>query len=134
MHRVTRTIDFCYGHRLLGYEGKCRYLHGHNGVLEVDIESESLNKLGMVLDFTELRDRVKVWIDLNLDHKMILCRQDPIVSVLCEMGEPIYLIDENPTAENISKQVYHWIQEQGLNVVEVRLWETPSSCAGYRET
>ena len=38
MFRVTRQIDFCYGHRLLNYEGKCRYLHGHNGRAVIVIE------------------------------------------------------------------------------------------------
>ena len=133
-HRVTRAIEFCYGHRLLDYDGKCRHLHGHNGVLEVDIESESLNALGMVMDFTEVRDRVKGWVDANLDHKMVLCKRDPVVPVLSDMGEPLYLLDENPTAENISKHVYDQVREHGLDVVEVRLWETPSSYAVYRET
>ena len=43
LHKVVKTIDFCYGHRLLNYEGKCRHLHGHNGLLEVAIESDSLD-------------------------------------------------------------------------------------------
>ena len=59
VHRVTKTIDFCYGHRLLDYDGKCRYLHGHNALLEVDIESDSLDELGMVIDFGDVRDLVK---------------------------------------------------------------------------
>ena len=39
MFRVTREIDFCYGHRLLNYDGKCKYLHGHNGRAVITIES-----------------------------------------------------------------------------------------------
>ena len=42
--------------------GKCRYLHGHNGVLEVDIEGESLDERGMVMDFGEVGDLVKGWV------------------------------------------------------------------------
>ena len=40
MHRVTKTVDFCYGHRLFDYDGQCRHLHGHKGLLAVDVESE----------------------------------------------------------------------------------------------
>ena len=54
MFSVTREITFCYGHRLLRYEGKCRHLHGHNGVLEVDVDTSTLDSLGMVVDFFEV--------------------------------------------------------------------------------
>ena len=132
-HRVTKTIDFCYGHRLLDYGGKCRNLHGHNGLLEVDVESNELDDLGLVMDFNEIRDVVKGWVDDNLDHKMVLCRRDPVAPVLTEMGEPLYLMDDNPSAENISKLIYLEVRKQGLKVTEVRLWETPTSYAAFRE-
>ncbi len=132
MHRATKTIDFCYGHRLIGHKGKCRFLHGHNGMLEVDVERDALDEMGMVMDFGDIRDIVKGWVDANLDHKMILCRRDRVVPVLAEMGEPLYLIDENPTAENIARLVYDQAAAQGLRLSEVRLWETPSSYATYR--
>lgn len=133
MHRVTKTVDFCYGHRLLDYDGKCRYLHGHNGLLEIDVESDSLDELGMVVDFGDVKDVVKGWIDSNLDHRMILSSRDPLVETLKRAGEPLYLMDENPTAENIAKHAFIVAREQGLPVTEVRLWETPSSYATYSD-
>ena len=133
-HGVTKTIDFCYGHRLLDYEGKCRHLHGHNGLLEVDVEAEYLDEQGMVMDFGDVRDVVKGWVDENLDHRMVLWSRDPVVPVLTDMGEPLYLIDENPTAENIAKLIFDQVRGQGLALSEVRLWETPSSYASYRGT
>jgi len=132
-HSVTKVINFCYGHRLLNYQGKCQHLHGHNGIVEIEIESDSLDELGMVVDFEEIRQMVKGWIDRNLDHRMILCRQDPVIEFLAQMGEPLYLMDENPTAENIAKHIYKQVQSQGFQVREIRLWETPSSYASYRE-
>src|SRR5207302_7072501 len=54
-YSVTRLIGFCYGHRLLNYSGKCRYLHGHNGLLEVTVKKKGLDRLGMVMDFSEIR-------------------------------------------------------------------------------
>ncbi len=132
-YRVTRQIDFCYGHRLLNHNGKCRYLHGHNGRLEVDVESTVLDDMGMVVDFGLVNDVVKGWVDTNLDHKMLLSISDPVVSSLEQLGEPLYLMDGNPTAENIARLIFLHARELGLNVSEVRLWETPSSCAIYRE-
>ena len=51
MYRVTREIQFCYGHRLLNYDGKCKYMHGHNGRAIIAIEADKLDDRGMVLDF-----------------------------------------------------------------------------------
>ena len=131
MFHVTREIDFCYGHRLLNYEGKCRYLHGHNGRAVISIEGEKLDDRGMVLDFSDIKKSVSAWIDKNLDHRMILNRADPIVPILQEMGEPVYLIDENPTAENIAKLIFEQTRLQDVPIVEVRLWETPRCFATY---
>ena len=55
MYGVTREIPFCYGHRLLDYAGKCKYLHGHNGTAVISLEGESLDHLGMVVDFSKLK-------------------------------------------------------------------------------
>lgn len=132
MFRVTRQIDFCYGHRLLDYEGKCKYLHGHNGRAIIAVEAASLDSRGMVLDFSDIKRVVSHWIDENLDHRMLLNRDDPIVGVLRQMGEPMYLMDANPTAENIAKLIYDFTKAQGFPIVEVHLWETPNCFATYR--
>ncbi len=132
MYTVLREIHFCYGHRLLNYAGKCRHLHGHNGKVEIEIFSETLNPLGMVRDFEEIKNVVQVWIDETLDHRMILCRRDPLLPALDQMKELYCLIDDNPTAEVIAKLIYDYAVSQGLPVAQVRLWETPKSVAAYR--
>ena len=132
MFRVTRSIDFCYGHRLLNYEGKCRYLHGHNGRAVISIEGSELDHRVMVLDFADIKRFVSTWIDDHLDHRMILNRADPVVPLLQELSEPLYLIDMNPTAENIAKLICEATRSQGVPIVEVRLWETPQCFATYR--
>jgi 6-pyruvoyltetrahydropterin/6-carboxytetrahydropterin synthase len=132
MYKVTKHIDFCYGHRLLNYDGQCRHLHGHNGRVEIDIESPHLDDRGMVVDFSDIKRILKAWIDETLDHRMLLNKADPLIPVLRERGELFVLLDENPTAENIAKLIYRHARDQGLPVVEVRLWETPSSYASYR--
>jgi 6-pyruvoyltetrahydropterin/6-carboxytetrahydropterin synthase len=133
MFKVTKHIDFCYGHRLLNYEGKCRHLHGHNARVEVNIEADKLDARGMVHDFSDIKEAIKNWIDETLDHRMLLHKDDPILPVLKQRGELFYSMDENPTAENIAKLIFSHARAKGLPVGEVRLWETPTSYASYRE-
>ena len=97
----------------------------------ITVESAALDPLGMVLDFGDIKRVIQRWIDDHLDHRMILRRDDPVVGVLQEMGEPLFLMDENPTAENIARRIAQHGIEQGLPVVEVRLWETPNCYATY---
>jgi 6-pyruvoyltetrahydropterin/6-carboxytetrahydropterin synthase len=132
MFEVTRELRFCYGHRLLEYDGKCRYLHGHNGRALITLAAASLDPLGMVVDFSAIKRVVGGWIDSQLDHRMILHRDDPLLPYLQSQGEPIFLMDANPTAENIARLIYDFTAAQGFPVVEVRLWETEDSCAVYR--
>jgi len=132
MFTVSREIDFCYGHRLLGYAGKCRHLHGHNGRVVLGFKTSDLDARGMVVDFSEIKRAIGGWIDENLDHRMILDRADPAAKAFEEMGEPTYLMDASPTAENIAKLIFEVAARQGFPVVEVRLWETPHCCATYR--
>jgi len=131
MYSVTRKIDFCYGHRLLDYDGVCRHPHGHNAVAEVEIRAEQLDKQNMVADFTDIKQIVKGWIDRELDHKMILRKDDPLVAMLESLGEPMYLLDTNPTVERIARLIFDISREQGLPVSRVTVWETPTSWATF---
>ena len=131
MFQVTRQIDFCYGHRLLDYEGKCRHLHGHNGRVLITIAAEQLDHRGMVLDFGDIKRVVATWIDEQLDHRMLLRRDDPAVPLLRELGEPLFLMDHNPTAENIARLIHDFALSQGFPVVETSLWETPHCFATW---
>jgi len=133
MYSVTREITFCYGHRLLDYNGKCRFLHGHNGKAVITLEADSLDPLGMVMDFSRLKKVVGGWIDENLDHRMLLHKDDPVLPTLRQQGEPVFVLDVNPTAENIAKLIFDVTAEQGFPVVEVKLWETESCFACYRK-
>ena len=132
MFRVSREISFCYGHRLLNYEGKCRHLHGHNGRAIITLEAPELDARGMLVDFGEIKRHVQVWIDENLDHNLLLCREDPLLPILVDRGERVFVMDRNPTAENIARLIFDRASEQGLPVVEVILWETENCNASYR--
>lgn len=134
MYVVTKRIDFCYGHRLLNYDGVCKHPHGHNAMVEIDVCAEELDHRDMVVDFSDIKRLVKRWIDQELDHKMILRHDDPLVAALRAMGEPVYVLDSNPTAERIAKLIFDKARELGLDVAAVRVWETPTSRTEYSET
>lgn len=132
MYSVTKEVHFCYGHRLLGHEGKCRHLHGHNARAMIRLESESLDRLGLVMDFKEIGDYVKSWLDAEIDHNMLLYKEDPILPLLRGAGERVYVMDANPSAENIARLVFEQVERGGFPVVEVAIVETDSAVASYR--
>ena len=131
MYEIVKRVDFSFGHRLVDYDGKCNRPHGHNGVAEVRLAADELDEAGMVADFGDVGDAVGGWIDANLDHRMILRADDPLAPALAELGEGAYLIDEEPTAENLAKLIYEEVSEMQLPVVSVTLWETSDSRATY---
>ena len=131
MYSVSKRIDFCYGHRLMDYSGVCRHQHGHNATAEIEIRTGSLDNRNMVADFSDIKRIVKDWIDREFDHKMILRHDDPLVKPLQELGEPVFVVRDNPTVELIARLIFDFVKGRGLQVVRVKVWETPSSYASY---
>ena len=70
-------------------------------------------------------------MDGEIDQKMLLRKDDPAVEVLRKMGEPVFVMDQNPTAESIAKLFYEKAKEMGFPVVRVSVWETDTSVASY---
>jgi 6-pyruvoyltetrahydropterin/6-carboxytetrahydropterin synthase len=119
MYLVTKRIEFCYGHRLLDYDGVCKHPHGHNASVEIDVRTDSLDNRNMVVDFSDIKRIIKGWIDRELDHKMILRHDDPLVEPLRSLGE------------RIARLIFEKGCELGVPIVAVRVWETPTSVAAY---
>jgi 6-pyruvoyltetrahydropterin/6-carboxytetrahydropterin synthase len=133
MYSVTKRIEFCYGHRLLDYDGICKHPHGHNAVAEIEVRSDALDERNMVCDFSDIKRVVKGWVDRELDHKMILREDDPLVKPLEALGEPIFRVKRNPTVEHIAELLFGYARAHGFRVVRVTVWETPTSFATYRD-
>lgn len=131
MYSVTKRLEFCYGHRLLDYEGVCKHPHGHNAIVEIEIGTDSLDRRNMVTDFSDIKRVMKSWIDRELDHKMILRTDDPLTRILQDLGEPVFVLDSNPTVERIARLIFDVAREQGLPVARITVWETPTSWATY---
>lgn len=133
MFTITKEVYFCYGHRLMKHPGKCRNLHGHSVKASISIQQQQLNDQGMVCDFSDIRDCVEAYIDQQLDHNLLLHKDDPLIPLLIQQQERFLALDEHPTAEVLSKMIYHHLQQSGFNVAQVVLWETASAFACYSE-
>ncbi len=132
-YHIVKRLHFSYGHRLMDYEGTCAHAHGHNGILEVELSSEKLDHRGMVYDFSDVKKYLQAFIDRELDHRMLLREDDPMVAALEGVGERVFIMKENPTAENIARLIFLKAKAKRLPVVAIRLWETPDALAEYRE-
>jgi len=135
---VTKRFEFDAAHRLYQHEGACRHVHGHHYVVEVEVAGPSLNYLGMLIDFGELKQRVGDWIQEHWDHATLLNNADTVLfEALEEMNSTLYLFDGNPTAEKMAVELFTQVREllKHTPVVprRVRVWETPDSFAEYRE-
>lgn len=108
MYRVCKTLEIAGAHRLnLDYESKCKNLHGHNWIIKIYMQNESLDHNGMVMDFTEIKRK----IHSVLDHQYI---ND--------------VINMNPTAENIAR----WIADTlGEKCYKVSVQESEGNIAEY---
>ncbi len=133
MHSITQEIDFCYGHRLVGHPGPCKHLHGHNARVEMTFVANKLDERGMVLDFTEVKAKMKTWIDETLDHQMVLHKSDPILPVLQEHEESIVVTEIPPTAEHLARLIFNQARSFGLPISRVDVWETPRQKASFFE-
>ena len=137
MHLIRIEITFDSGHRLLDYEGKCAFPHGHTYRAEVFLEAPSLDSLGLVFDFTELRGRIKSWIDSNWDHAFLANSRDTeLIAGLKPVakGRLYQFNGENPTAEVMSRELYRTVKDLcGVSPAKVRLWESDNQYAEFQE-
>jgi 6-pyruvoyltetrahydropterin/6-carboxytetrahydropterin synthase len=129
---VTRRIPFCAGHRLLGHEGKCAGLHGHNYIAEFEVTADATDAVGRVIDFADLKARLKGWIDEHWDHGFLLHQEDQAAIAAAEAVPPtkLFLMKCNPTAENMAGYLLETVCPELLSPVgvvceRVTLWETP---------
>ena len=145
-HEITRRIEFDAGHRVYGHESKCAHVHGHRyQVLITCRPANNLDKLGRVVDFGVIKEKVGKFIDDSLDHGMLLFRDDPLREVWVSEfdqysavdAQKYYIMDDNPTAENIAKLIYlkacELLKDYGIKMVKVTVFETPNCQSSYSE-
>lgn len=134
----VRKIHFCYGHRVKDHESKCATLHGHNGIIWVHATPvDDLDKLGRVIDFSVLKEKVGGWVDTHWDHTTILYKDDQDTIDLVKKApsfKDVFILPTNPTAENLAKYLLTEICPQvlknsGVMVYKITFWETENCYA-----
>ena len=119
MYRVRTFMYFSSAHNLRNYDGNCENLHGHNWKVEAFLESETLDKDGLLVDFKVLKSELKKILK-NLDHKYI--------------NDLDYFKKVNPTSENIAFYVYSELKKVFGDIAKkVVVWESENSAAEYYE-
>jgi len=135
--RITKAYKFDMAHALPGHDGLCKNIHGHSYELLVTLIGEPINdsespKLGMVIDFKDLKHIIKGLIVDELDHALIL-RKDSPETLLTEMHknfDRIVLVDYQPTSENMIIDFARRIKEalpDSVKLHHLKLWETVTS-------
>jgi 6-pyruvoyltetrahydropterin/6-carboxytetrahydropterin synthase len=107
--RITKLFNFETGHALFGYDGKCKNVHGHSYKLSVTVIGNPITdtthvKLGMVIDFGDLKKIVKEEIVDQFDHATVFNKNTPHVELANELinrGHEVILADYQPTSENM---------------------------------
>jgi 6-pyruvoyltetrahydropterin/6-carboxytetrahydropterin synthase len=122
MFEVTIEETFAAGHALRNYRGKCENVHGHNYRCQVTLQGATLDEIGLLVDFVELKRVVHSVLD-RMDHQWL--NDFPPFDVL------------NPSAENMAKYIYDEVSsglktKEGVRVEAIRLWETDTASATYR--
>jgi 6-pyruvoyltetrahydropterin/6-carboxytetrahydropterin synthase len=118
MYEIKVTDEFSGAHNLRNYKGKCEELHGHNWKVEVLLESAALNPQGMVMDFKELKRRLKNVLS-SLDHKYL--------------NDTPYFKKNNPTSENVARFLHKKLSQNIKKKIKVSVWETQTSCASFEK-
>ena len=138
MITVERYHDISMGHRVVGHESTCRHLHGHNYRIHFVCSASELDPLGRVIDFSEIRDRLCMWLEEYWDHRMMIWSEDPLLPELQRLvpGD-LCIVPFNPTAEQIAIHLVsvvgpEQLKGSGITLLECRVEETRKCSAAYR--
>lgn len=84
--RSITTLDLQYAHRFYGFRGEAQYLHGHTGILTIEVEDTVNEGVNMVFPCNEIRKTA--WDVLqNFDHALILREDDPLLPAVLDVYE-----------------------------------------------
>lgn len=140
--RITKKFSFETGHALYGYDGKCKNVHGHSYKLAVTVIGEPIAdeknvKLGMVIDFGDLKKIVKQEVVDVFDHATVFNKNTPHVELAKELedrGHTVILVDYQPTSENMIQDFAFKIRKRlpaHIKLFSLRLQETETSYAEW---
>jgi 6-pyruvoyltetrahydropterin/6-carboxytetrahydropterin synthase len=140
--RITKQFNFETGHALFGYDGKCRNVHGHSYKLSVTVIGKPITdtshvKLGMVIDFGDLKRIVKEEIVDQFDHATVFNKNTPHIELaqeLTDRGHNVILANYQPTSENMVLDFADRIKARlpkNISLHSLKLQETDTSFAEW---
>ena len=123
VYRLKIRSHFCAAHQLRHYQGKCENLHGHNFIVEAEIEGSRLDsQTGILVDFKVLKKELKDVLE-ELDH--------------CHLNELPEFKQQNPSSEHLARYIHRRLgQRLGSEDIRVRfvaVMESEGSTAVYLE-
>jgi 6-pyruvoyltetrahydropterin/6-carboxytetrahydropterin synthase len=119
MYELVVETDFAAAHNIREYGGNCERLHGHNWKVRVGLRARRLDRLGMVMDFRDVKARLSEVLKA-LDHQYL------------NEIEPFRT--SNPTTENIARFICERLMKglpKGVSVGKVTVWESERCAASY---
>jgi 6-pyruvoyltetrahydropterin/6-carboxytetrahydropterin synthase len=139
--RVTKEFNFEMAHALWNYDGPCKNIHGHSYKLFVTVIGETIDdkgdtKLGMVIDFSDLKAIVKKNVVDYFDHSVVVSARagKPEIDNVEQMFDKYYVVDYQPTCENLVTHMADLIRENlpdKIKLFSLRLVETATSYAEW---
>lgn len=122
MYHILVENSFSAAHFIQKYEGPCGELHGHTWKVQVEVQTTKINKLGISIDFKDLKAITESIIG-RLDHQ--------------HLNKISPFDQQNPTAENLSKYFYYEIQKklpETIQMSRVTVWESDSTSVTFSES
>jgi 6-pyruvoyltetrahydropterin/6-carboxytetrahydropterin synthase len=141
---VTKEIEIDMAHRVPNHKSKCRNLHGHRYKIEVGVDDKIVvekdsSDEGMVIDFSDLKEIMMREIDEPYDHSLTVWCNDSFgtqFEVFKKADMKVNFVEFIPTVENLAKYWFEImatkLQEKGIKISHVKVWETPTSTAIYQ--
>jgi 6-pyruvoyltetrahydropterin/6-carboxytetrahydropterin synthase len=154
-YAVERYHDISCGHRVHGHESKCAHLHGHNYRVTFTCipasdnqptqrkffgaaqQPSELDDVGRVLDFSDIKSKLCMWLEEEWDHKFLVWQHDPLARELLLLDPAgVVVVAFNPTAENMAAYLVDVVGPQqlagtGVRLMAVKVEETRKCSATY---
>jgi len=143
MYRIRKQFKVEYAHQLVhAFSRVCSdTIHGHSGIIEIFLKSEELNQDGMVIDFGEVKQLIKEYID-SWDHALVISQDmsEEYIEAL-QFNKKLKIVNYNPTAENMAKDIFDNVRrllepisirnDHWFKLEKVRIHETDTGYAEY---
>src|SRR5690606_18144220 len=134
---AERYHDISCGHRVVGHEGKCRFLHGHNYRIHFTVAADQLDEIGRVVDFSVIKTQLCAWLEEHFDHKFLIWADDDLLLPLQEFTDDgLVIVPFTPTAEASARYLGEHtgpqqVQHYPVRLIACKVEETAKCSATY---